>query len=226
MQIFTRLLAFLSLLVTANAAALVIDFRAAEIEALDGASVLDIDTVEGGVRLLTSAGVFNRTAAGFGINASGSADDADAIDGDMVPEWLEIAFEHEVELHSLTFSGFGRNDAASISIPSQVLTINGSGLLELPNTRLRTSDLVRIDHLSGNGFSLDALAFERHLTAQPSLPPINPIPTPRAPAIAASEPDAIALMLAGLVVPLLARRRRKTSSSVRSAGAQPDIRGQ
>lgn len=94
MQIFTRLLAFLSLLVTANAAALVIDFRAAEIEALDGASVLNIDTVEGGVRLLTSAGVFNRTAAGFGINASGSADDADAIDGGMVAEWLEITFEH------------------------------------------------------------------------------------------------------------------------------------
>lgn len=114
-----------------------------------------------------ATGILNQTNDGFGINATGSGDDTDALDDDQGAESIELSFSADVAFTQLTLSLFTPNEDAA------QLTIADFGPIALPPQAARTDvytfnsdnlvlagQTVTLDFLGGNGFSFDSFSIE------------------------------------------------------------------
>ncbi len=212
------MLAVLGLCCSTLAHAITVYLRAEDIEALDGAQTLVLNFAGIGTTITAVGGVTNRTRSGFGVNAPGGADDADAIDGDAGQEAISVEFSAQVKLLTIALSGFGRSDRAELVLDDRTLPVSEGGLAPLPLTPPLTQSLL-LRHVAGNGFSLDRIEFEPLALEPVPLEPgaQQPTPTtstPHTQAVAAPAPGAFALMLAGLG--MLWAYRPGTSARVRN----------
>ena len=188
--------------------ALTVDLRAEAIEALDGAQTLVLDFTDITATITASGGVTNRTRSGFGVNAPGGADDADAIDGGAGAEAISVKFSEQVHLVAIALSGFGRNDVAELALDERVLPVTDSGLNAATLSNPITRSLA-LRHIGGNGFSLDRIEFDRVVTAAGA--------GIRADAVAAPAPGVAALSLLGFTLVLGACRGRGPSRRTMSS---------
>jgi hypothetical protein len=182
-----------------------IDLRAEAIEVLDGERTLVLELAN--VIATATSGVTNRTRSGFGVNAPGGADVADAIDGKAESEAISVQFSEQVRLVAIALSGFGRSDVAEFLLDDLVLPATDSGLvtstLTSPNARA-----LALRHVNGNGFSLDRIEFA------PLVPEFRY--NTHAAAVAAPAPGVAALSLLGLTLVLGARRSRRPRATATS----------
>jgi hypothetical protein len=188
---------------------LTVDLRAQAIESLDGAQTLVLEFTGIAATITAAGGVTNRTRSGFGVNAPGGADDADAIDGGAGAEAISVQFSEQVRLVAIALSGFGRNDVAELALDQLVLPVTESGLvtsaLSTPDTRS-----LAVRHIRGNGFSLDRIEFDRIELGRTEFDPIEapgPVIAPTGP-VAAPAPGVATLSLLGFTLVLGAHRRR------------------
>ena len=190
--------AVLALPVSAGASPIQFDFRDASIEVLDGFPTLSL--TRDGITLTAStlAGIFNRTSTGFGVNADGSGDDTDALDGGTgVLESIDFIFDADVILAGFGVSGLGSSDRGIYSINGLApVTFSATGLYSLGQALLPVGQPFSIQFSAGNGFSVDSLTVS---------------------AVEVSEPDSLWLALP-LVCLLLIRRLRQRPAGHRSYG--------
>ncbi len=145
------------------------DFRAASIEALDGQSTLSLSF--GGLTLNASAntGVLNRTSSGFGINAAGSGDDTDMLDGGSgIAEAIDIRFDLDVLLDSFSVSAFGTLDRGRYTIDGTAVEFAMTGEQSLGLALLSAGSSLSIGFIDGNGFSLDRVTVRRATVTESS----------------------------------------------------------
>ncbi len=151
------------------------NLRGPEIEDIDGAATMDVTRVGLTATLTANDGVLNRTANGFGINASGSGDDTDAIDnGSGVVESVSIMFDQLVTFDQLKLSLFtsAASDEASLTIADgPPIFLVDAGTTDIYN--FSTDNIVSINqsvvlaYWSGNGFGFDEFTVTTSATAVP-----------------------------------------------------------
>lgn len=150
-----------STLLTMNVSGVQFDLRDSSVEALDGSDSFSLSA--GAITATLSAvvvggtGVFNRTSTGFGINASGSGDDTDGIDGDNGVESVSITFDFDILLNSISASGFSSSDEGRLVIAGfGPRTIDSSGTFSFITDNIVTAgQSVVLSFSLGNGFSFD-----------------------------------------------------------------------
>jgi hypothetical protein len=104
-----------------------------------------------------NAGVLNSTLSGFGVNATGSGDVTDMLDGVNGIEEVDITFNQNVLFTQLTVSSFGGTDAGEVIIAGgSPISITSTGLQDVPDTSVLTGQSVVVRYVAGNGFSFDS----------------------------------------------------------------------
>jgi len=113
--------------------------------------------------LAANTGSLNQTSSGFGINATGSGDATDQIDGGAgINEVLTITFASDVVLNSIKLSSFSGADEASVTIGAGAgLPVTSSGVFDLGGAALTTGETLTIAFVVGNGFQVDAVTVTR-----------------------------------------------------------------
>jgi hypothetical protein len=163
------LLAALALGVTlasseARADTVTFDLRADAIELIDEVASFTL-TDPGGleVTLIANSGVLNRTLDAFGINATGTGDDTDTIDGVLVAEYVTITFNRAVTLDGLQLSLYtpSAGDLAALKIGSNPV-VNPVPQTSAIDTYLFGSanyvglgETIVLGWVQANGFSFD-----------------------------------------------------------------------
>jgi hypothetical protein len=98
------------------------DLRADAIEDIDEVASFTLFDLSSGIAatLTANSGVLNRTASAFGINAEGTGDDTDTIDGVLVAEHVTIVFNQAVTFDALQLSLYtpSAGDLAALKIGS------------------------------------------------------------------------------------------------------------
>jgi len=154
---------------TAFASPIQFNFRDLSIEALDEQPVLNL--IRDGITLSasTASGVFNRTNAGFGVNATGAGDDTDALDGNSgVSESIDFLFDTDVILNSFTVSGLGSQDIGQYLYNSLApVEFTLTGLQSLGDVLLPIGNVLSIHYVAGNGFSLDQMTVSPFTVPEP-----------------------------------------------------------
>lgn len=149
----------------------------------------------GGITLTLTAnansGVFNQTGTGFGINASGTGDDTDAFDSQLVFEAMSFTISSNVALTDLTlvsfdFDRFGNtaDDAGAVTRNGVFLggfaggifvdsDLNGADVLTLNQAGIINTDTLVLSSFgtpSGGttqGFGLEGITFDATAAAVP-----------------------------------------------------------
>ena len=138
---------------------------------LDDQSAAITVTNNGLIATITpSGGTMNRTANGFGVNATNLLDDTDAIDPG---EWIEIRFDNTVTLTNITVSSWGPTDTAIVSLSGTsngVITSSGSHPFTILVPANQTLRIAGATGETGNGWSLD------RITVKPGAPPAPAAP--------------------------------------------------
>lgn len=150
---------FAGSIISTSANAAFFDLRGTEGLAIDGL-VSGSTTVDGITATLTAnSGVLNQTASAFGINADGSGDDTDTLDGGEVVENIEITFDVDIVLNQIQLSLLSAGEEGSITIAGGSpisLTDTGAGDDEFNfSDTVLTTDSIVLSWVSGNGFSFD-----------------------------------------------------------------------
>jgi len=162
--VVSAVLAFLCALPEqAQALSITFNLRGPEIEDIDGAATMDVTRVGLTATLTANDGVLNRTANGFGINASGSGDDTDAIDnGSGVVESVTIMFDQLVTFDQLKLSLFtsAASDEASLTIadgpPIFLVDVGTTDIYNFSTDNIVSiGQSVMLAYSTGNGFSFD-----------------------------------------------------------------------
>ena len=159
---------------------------------LDGNSVsatsLTVDgitlTLNAGVVVDGSAGVFNQTADNFGINANETGDETDAIDGALGFESIVFSVTSSVALSSLTLDAFNFDritpDTTSDGVDAGSLVFTGGSTLNFSSGTVSGSDVLTVgesittgqqftlSHVAGNGFGLEDVTFTAVAVPEPS----------------------------------------------------------
>ncbi|MCF7848147.1 MAG: hypothetical protein K9M45_04795, partial [Kiritimatiellales bacterium] len=147
-----------------------------------GASGLDLDelhigttTISGVVMTATAGSVvgdeFNQTATSFGINAAGTGDDTDQIDGgSMVDEFMTFYFDKPGTLVSIDFGSLITGDSDTGNVFSAAASLNldfhndntdGSDVLTVGSNFLAgAANSFTISYKSGNGFALEGITID------------------------------------------------------------------
>jgi hypothetical protein len=116
-----------------------------------------IATLTAGVGPPANGGVLNSTLSGFGVNATGSGDATDMLDGVNGIEEVDITFNQNVTFTQLSVSSFGGTDAGEIVIAGGTpIPIATTGLQDVPDTAVSMGQSVIVRYVAGNGFSFDS----------------------------------------------------------------------
>lgn len=138
---------------------------------LDDQSAAVTVTNSGLVATITpSEGAMNRTADGFGVNATNLVDDTDAIDPG---EWVELRFENVVTLTNITVSSWGPTDSAIVFVngtSNSVITASGSHAFNILVPANQTLRIAGAGGEAGNGWSLDRITVKPGAPAAPAAP--------------------------------------------------------
>jgi len=146
------------------------DFRDPVIESLDDRAELSLERLGITLTAIASNGVFNRTSAGFGINAEGAGDDTDTIDaGSGLVEFIDIVFDVDVSLLGFAVSGLGASDSGAYILDGLITGFSTSGFIDLGGLNLATGKKIAVHHVGGNGFSLDSVTVQPYSTPEPSM---------------------------------------------------------
>ena len=151
----------------------VFDFNAptGTVDDPSGLSATFTSSVDGNV------GDFNSTASGFGINASGSGDETDQLDGVNGNESFTISFSGPVSatLTQVDIGDFGVNDAGTINIGGNQTAIDSGTDTVIPAHTELVGNTLTIAFTAGNpadttglGFSVDSLTFHVKAVPEPS----------------------------------------------------------
>lgn len=146
------------------------DFRDPVIESLDDRAELSLERLGITLTAIASNGVFNRTSAGFGINAEGAGDDTDTIDaGSGLVEFIDIVFDVDVSLLGFAVSGLGASDIGAYSLDGLITEFSSSGFIDLGGVNLATGKKIAVHHVDGNGFSLDSFTVQPYSAPEPPM---------------------------------------------------------
>lgn len=155
--------------------------------AIDGASTGSVSKDGLTSTLTANIGDMNQTTSGFGINAPGTGDDTDAIDGVLGIESITIMFDQSVTFDQLVLSSFTSTEVAELNIAGISTNIPGTNSskdiydFSTGNT-VPIGQSVILAFNSGNGFSFDEF----------TVTPANSVVTP--------EPATIVLLGIGMAV--------------------------
>lgn len=123
-----------------------------------------------------SDGAMNRTADGFGINASLPFDDTDAFDNG---EWIDITFDMAIALTNVDVSSWSAgSDQATIYVDDAIsgtITATGGHAFDI---YVPTGQVLRISStggFAGNGWSLDSITVEQYTPAGNSAPTLSTV---------------------------------------------------
>ena len=190
-QLFVLLLLVSLTSANVQGATVTFDFLGTAGADLDGTSMGTTSVTVDGITLnLTAisqvdgftADEFNQTASGggnFGINAPGSADSTDALDGDEGIESILFSVTSSVPLSSLTLDTFDFDritnagaDAGRLSfaIDSEIDFTNATvaaGDVLTVNEPITTGQTFTLSFVAGNGFGLESLTFTATAVAVP-----------------------------------------------------------
>lgn len=118
-----------------------------------------------------SSGTLNQNGSGFGINASGSGDESNQLDGDEGIESISISFNADVTLSQIALSSF-------TSTETGILKTGGFTAISLSGTTdvydftsdnfLKSGESIALSFGTGNGFSFDSFTVD---AASPSTVP-------------------------------------------------------
>lgn len=118
-----------------------------------------------------SSGEFNATAGNFGINAEGTGDETDELDGDLGAESFTITFSGPVSatLTEVDIVGFAGGDAGTLDIGgTQTLIASGNTTAIPTHTELVGNTLTIAYTGTGTGFSVNSLTFNVVSVPEPS----------------------------------------------------------
>lgn len=181
------------------------DLRAPLVETLDGAPALSLTLEALTARVNTASGVLNRTASGFGVNATGGGDDTDAIDGALVDEAVSVTFDADVLLNGIQVSGLARSDSGLLLLPDLRVPLATAGFVAAGGALLLRGASFQVAHGAGNGFSFDGFLVTPRTTGQVPSPPTLP------------------LALAGLLTMLWLRRGRRCCHATSAGWPSPRL---
>lgn len=216
---------FLALPCTASAEIITFDFEGTAGADLDTAGASGSTSVTvGGITLTLTAtansGVFNQTLTGFGINASGTGDDTDAFDSQLIFEAMSFTISSNVALTDLTLVSFDFDRFGSTADDAGAVTRNGVFLGGFAGGVFGDSDLSGADVLTLNqagiintdtlvlssfgtpsggttqGFGLEAITFNATVAAVP-------------------EPGVFGLLMVGLGFSIVRSRCQKRNAAAR-----------
>ena len=146
---------------TSKTQAAFFDLRGALGTELEGAISGSISV--GGITatLTANSGILNQSSLGFGVNATGSGDDAARLDGDVVAETITLTFNIDVLLDQIQLSVLSPDEEGSLTIAGSTpvsLGDMGGGADEYDfnsNNTVLTTESILLSWVSGNGFSFD-----------------------------------------------------------------------
>lgn len=108
-----------------------------------------------------SSGLLNQTGSGFGINASGSGDATDQLDGVAGAESIRIEFDKEVSFTALKLSSMGTSDEGRLTIAGGTpISLTGNLHTFTSDNLVPVGDSVLLEWVKGNGFSFDSFTVE------------------------------------------------------------------
>jgi hypothetical protein len=113
-----------------------------------------------------SSGVLNQTNLGFGINAAGTTDVTNHLDGTAGAESISLSFNTNVLFSGLTLSSFSAGESALLKIGAfATLTLTDTGntpdtFVFNTNNSVIAGQTVVLTFGSGNGFSFDSFTIE------------------------------------------------------------------
>ena len=190
-QLFVLLLLVSLTSANVQGATVTFDFLGTAGADLDGTSMGTTSVTVDGITLnLTAisqvdgftADEFNQTASGggnFGINAPGSADSTDALDGDEGIESILFSVTSSVPLSSLTLDTFDFDRITNAGNDAGRLSFAGGSLIDFTNATVATGDVLTVNEsittgqtftlafVAGNGFGLESLTFTATAVAVP-----------------------------------------------------------
>ena len=130
-----------------------------------------------------TAGTFNQNASpapgNFGINAPGSTDSTDAVDGDEGIESILFSVTSSVPLSSLTLDTFDFDRITNAGMDEGQLSFAGGSTINFTNNEVPDADLLAVNEsittgqtftlsfVAGNGFGLESLTFTATAVAVP-----------------------------------------------------------
>ncbi len=137
------------------------DLLGAQGAAVEGA--LSNSATVGGITatLTANSGALNQTTNRFGVNAAGSGDDADTLDGGEGADSITLTFSVDIFLEQIQLSVLSAGEAGLITIAGGTpisLLDTGAGMDEFDfnsNNLVLTTESVVLSWVSGNGFSFD-----------------------------------------------------------------------
>ena len=111
--------------------------------------------------LTANSGILNQSSLGFGVNATGSGDDAARLDGDVLAETITLTFNIDVLLDQIQLAVLSEDEEGALTVAGGSpisLVDTGAGDDEYnfnANNTVLTTDSVVLSWVSGNGFSFD-----------------------------------------------------------------------
>ncbi len=166
------------------------DLLGAEGSVIDGSPNGTVSKDGLSATLTANIGYLNQTTSGFGVNAPGSGDDTDAIDGVLGIESVTIMFDQIVTFDQLVLSSFSNTEEAALDISGVSIILSGTNPardiydFSLDNIIPIGQSVILAFNNSGNGFSFDEFTVTPADNSNPSVTP---------------EPATIVLLGIGLV---------------------------